>query len=92
LRAVLDPNVIISALLSSAVRWLAQVARTEPDPSTPGPARSADPDDDYLIALAAEHRAALVSGDRHLLDLRGSIPAFSPAEFLALLRDGPQAS
>lgn len=47
--------------------------------------RSADPDDDYLIALAMKHRAALVSGDRHLTDLQGTIPVFSPAEFLDYL-------
>jgi predicted nucleic acid-binding protein len=35
--------------------------------ATPVPARTADADDDYLIALAQAHGAdAIVSGDRHL--------------------------
>ena len=41
------------------------------------------PDDDYLIALAHSRDAALVSGDRHLLELAGKIPVFSPVDFLA---------
>ena len=44
--------------------------------------RSPDPGDDYLVALAASERATLVSGDSHLLALRGSIPVLSPREFL----------
>ena len=47
--------------------------------------RSADPGDDYLIALASAHRAALVSGDKHLLSLSSKIPVFSPRDFLELL-------
>lgn len=38
-----------------------------------------------LIALAERERAALVSGDNHLLDLRGTIPVYSPREFLELV-------
>jgi uncharacterized protein len=53
------------------------------DPEAPPPVRCKDPDDDYLIALAHSRSAALVSGDRHLLELAGKIPVFSPAEFLA---------
>jgi uncharacterized protein len=53
------------------------------DPVEPPPIRCADPDDDYLIALAHASDAALVSGDRHLLDLAGEIPVFTPAEFFA---------
>ncbi len=53
------------------------------DPGEPPPIRCADPDDDYLIALAHSCTAALVSGDRHLLDLAGEIPVFTPSEFLA---------
>jgi predicted nucleic acid-binding protein len=33
--------------------------------------------------VAHSQSAALVSGDRHLLQLAGKIPVFSPAEFLA---------
>jgi uncharacterized protein len=54
------------------------------DPSGP-PIRCADPDDDYLIALAHSRSAAVVSGDGHLLELAGKIPVFTPTEFFATL-------
>jgi putative PIN family toxin of toxin-antitoxin system len=133
-RAVLDPNVVISGLLSpkgapaqllsswqrghfevivspklleelrralaypklrrritaedaeAAGRWLSAGATHAEDPTDPAPVRSSDPDDDYLIALAAAHRAAVVSGDRHLLVLSGKIPVYSAREFIDLLR------
>jgi putative PIN family toxin of toxin-antitoxin system len=136
-RVVLDPNVIISALLSSeaaparAVRaWLqgefelvvsplllAELRRAlaypklrkriEPqeadrvvelllasatiaaDSKGPPPARSPDPGDDYLLALAEKERAALVSGDQHLLGLSEALPIYSPARFLDLLKKEP---
>jgi putative PIN family toxin of toxin-antitoxin system len=50
-------------------------------PADPPPVRSSDPNDDYLIALATVSGAALVSGDRHLLDLPGELPIYSPADF-----------
>lgn len=53
-----------------------------PDPRDPPPVRSTDPDDDYLLALAARERVPLVSGDTHLLALRNRSPVFSPREFL----------
>jgi len=128
-RAVLDPNIIISGLLSpgasparalqawhdgrfeliispalldelgraltypklrkripeesatAALELLARGARIEPDVPQP-PARSQDPADDYLLALAEAARAALVSGDKHLLVLRDQFPIFTAAEFL----------
>ncbi|HET8605548.1 MAG TPA: putative toxin-antitoxin system toxin component, PIN family [Gaiellaceae bacterium] len=56
------------------------------DPGTAPDPASEDPDDDYLIALAAAARVdALVSGDRHLLRLRETIPVQTPREFLQLL-------
>lgn len=133
MRAVLDPNVIISGLLSgtgaparllaawqdgrievivsplllaqleralaypklrahinaqdatAAVGLLAAGATSIDDPPQPPAVRSEDPGDDYLIALAAADRAALVSGDKHLLALRERIPVYSPREFLELL-------
>lgn len=49
---------------------------------------SADPDDEYLIDLARSAAAdVLVSGDSHLLDLRGIVPVMTPAEFLATLAE-----
>lgn len=53
------------------------------DPAGPPPIPCRDPDDDYLIALAHDRAAALVSGDDDLLELAGKIPVFTPAEFLA---------
>ena len=133
MRAVLDPNVLISALLSrdgsparvlrswldgelelivsdkllaeleraltypklrkritpaegaQFVELLRQGANLRPDPSEPPSVRSADVDDDYLIALAENTRALLVSGDRHLLALAKAAPIFSPTRFLAEL-------
>lgn len=58
-------------------------ARLAADPGTPPPIRCADPDDDYLIALAHSQNAALVSGDSDLLELAKKIPVYSPAEFPA---------
>lgn len=45
---------------------------------------SPDPDDDYLIALAASQSAdCLISGDTHLTDLTQTpIPVFTPRAFL----------
>ena len=133
MRAVLDPNVVISGLLSAsgapatvlsawregrfegivspllldelrrafsypklrrrisaeeaelAAHWLSDGATNVNDPSVRPPVQSADPGDDYLIALAAQEKAALVSGDKHLLDLRGHLPVYAPREFLELL-------
>jgi putative PIN family toxin of toxin-antitoxin system len=132
-RAVLDPNVVISGLLSPAgvpaqvlraweegrfeliaspllieelgralgypklrkripvedaeavVRWYGAEAIVVEDPSSDPPVRSEDAGDDYLIALAADQRAALVSGDAHLLALTGRIPVYSPREFAGLI-------
>ncbi len=133
MRAVLDPNVVISGLLSpdgspaqvlrafedgqfelvvsgallseleralaypklraripaddaaAAVLWLSEAATVVHDAPEEPPIRSEDPGDDYLIVLAATQRAALVSGDKHLLELAGRIPVLSPREFVDAL-------
>ena len=51
----------------------------------PSPFQSVDPDDDYLIALAAAARVPLVSGDHHLLDLSERLPVLTPRQFLDVL-------
>jgi uncharacterized protein len=77
-RRYVDPDAV-----DHYVGLLRRDATIAADPSEPPPIRCADPDDDYLIALAHSRRAALVSGDRHLLDLADRIPVFTAAEFLA---------
>jgi len=131
LRAVLDPNVLIAALISRVGAPAAVVARglagefeivvsdgllaelrqalaapklrkrvlpeeaeefvaliaahalSFDDLPSP-PRRSADPKDDYLVALAEQARGVLVSGDRHLLDLAAHMPVRTPRDFLSM--------
>lgn len=64
------------------VAWLSRSALLARDATLPPPIHAADPDDDYLLALAAEQRAQLVSGDGHLLALAGDYPIQKPADFL----------
>jgi putative PIN family toxin of toxin-antitoxin system len=128
LRAVLDPNVYVSGLLSPAgapaavlrawrrgrfevvvspllltelervlaypkLRKRISVAQAaaflslltgsaEAVPDTQAKIRTADPDDDYLIALAQQARAAVVSGDRHVLDLADRLPIFTARQWI----------
>jgi putative PIN family toxin of toxin-antitoxin system len=63
------------------VDLLRQAVRLAPDPEAPA-RRSADPGDDYLLALAEAERAVLVSGDQHLLALAGGLPILTPRAFL----------
>lgn len=70
---------------TALIEWLGRSATIVPDPGEPAPRASQDPGDDYLLALAAHERAALVSGDRHLLDLAGELPIYPPTGFLGLL-------
>jgi putative PIN family toxin of toxin-antitoxin system len=135
-RAVLDPNVLISALLSpkgapaqillkwrsgefeivisdaliselrralaypklerlvpasSASAYIALIEESairERDPDVyPLSARSRDADDDYLLALASEAAALLVSGDGDLLELASELPIHTAASFLSLIKD-----
>ena len=72
----------------AAVRWLSEGATHAPDPAGSPPVHSADPGDNYLIALAAREGAALLSGDKHLLELAGRIPVYSPRDFLDLVQTG----
>jgi uncharacterized protein len=71
------------SLVAIYLELVRREAKMAPDPSGSPPIRCADPDDDYLIALAHSQEAALVSGDSDLLDLADKIPVFAPAEFLA---------
>ena len=134
MRAVLDPNVLVAALLSRrgtpaqiVAGWLAgefelvvsetllaelERALAHPklrsrlsadeanafiallrhggllaaDPAEPA-SRSADSGDDYLLGLAEQERAVLVSGDKHLLALAEEFPVQTARAFLGNLAD-----
>jgi putative PIN family toxin of toxin-antitoxin system len=60
---------------------LRQGALVAADPPNP-PRRSSDPGDDYLLALAEQERAILVSGDQHLLALASEFPILTARAFL----------
>lgn len=66
------------------VALLRRGARLAEDPAEP-PSRSADPGDDYLLALAEHERAVLVSGDGHLLALADEFPVQTARAFLDTL-------
>jgi putative PIN family toxin of toxin-antitoxin system len=72
---------------SAYVSWVRHHSTLAEDPTEPPMVRCPDPDDDYLLALAIDRRALLVTGDQHLLGLRGDLPILTPAEFLATLRE-----
>lgn len=78
---------ITAADTEELLELLARSAVLLADSVDPPPVRSADPDDDYIISLAAAARAVVVSGDRHLTDLAGQLPVYTPAQFLDLLAD-----
>lgn len=92
-RALAYPKLarLIPAADADAFRaWIARSAVLAADPEVGPPIHSVDPNDDYLLALAAAERAILVSGDGHLTVLADRLPIRTPAEFLASL-DEPSA-
>lgn len=91
LRVVLDrPRFahLPSADIAAFHAYLRGVCLVQDDPAgAPADPSSSDPGDDYLICLAlAVPRRVLVTGDRHLLDLAGTIPVVAPRELLDALR------
>lgn len=72
---------IRGAQVDGFIATLRELAEIVPDPDAPPPVRSPDPEDDYLLALAARERTPLVTGDRHLLGLGERLPVYTPAEF-----------
>ena len=138
MRAVLDPNILIAALLSRSgtpaqiiSRWLAgdlelivsdalldeleralaypklqrRISAQEAHefvallrasavlaPDAEAPPRSADPGDDYLIALAESTHAILVTGDQHLLALAARLPIQGASQFLRMIEVGREAA
>ena len=71
---------------SAFVAWLRGHATLADDPDDAPAVRSPDPDDDYLLALAIDQRAFLVTGDQHLLGVGAGLPIVTPAEFVEKLR------
>ena len=71
------------------VAWLGRSGLLGVDPESEPPVHAVDPNDDYLLALAAVERAMLVSGDAHLTVLTDRFPVRTPAAFLAQLEDEP---
>jgi uncharacterized protein len=66
--------------------WIRDHGTVAEDPEGPPPVRSRDPDDDYLLALAIDRRAYLVTGDQDLLVLGDGLPILTPARFATTLR------
>ena len=69
------------------VNWIRDHASVAEDPTDLPPVSSRDPDDDYLLALAINRRAYLVTGDQDLLVLSSDLPILTPAQFAAKLRE-----
>jgi len=69
------------------VNWIRDHGRLADDPVGAPPVGSRDPDDDYLLALAIDQRAYLVTGDQDLLVLSAHLPILTSAQFAAQLRD-----
>lgn len=91
LRIVLDrPRFahLPSGDISAFHAYLRGVCLVDDDPAgAPADPSLSDPDDDYLIRLTlAAPRRVLVTGDRHLLEMAGTIPVVAPRELLDALR------
>lgn len=71
------------------VALVGRIGEHHPDPVVP-PDLTADPDDDYLVALTQAAGADyLISGDPHLAGLTGiAFPVLSPRAFLERLGSG----
>jgi hypothetical protein len=67
--------------------WIRDHGTVAEDPASPPPVGSRDPDDDYLLALAIDRRAYLVTGDQDLLVLSNDLPILTPTQFAAKLRE-----
>ena len=89
-RALAYPKLRTRVSGDEAARFVSMLRRGAvlvPDP--PAPARQpADPQDLYLLALAEDHHAVLVTGDRHVLELAGRFPIRTPRELLDALERG----
>ena len=69
---------------NALVRLIGRGAVMRADLSDPPPV-SRDAGDDYLVALARDSEAVIVTGDGDLLSLAPALPVFGPARFLEWL-------
>jgi putative PIN family toxin of toxin-antitoxin system len=69
------------------VTWIRYHGTLAEDPTSAPPVGSRDPDDDYLLALAIDRRAYLITGDQDLLVLGNDLPILTPAQFATKLRE-----
>jgi uncharacterized protein len=67
--------------------WVRAHGPLAEDPAGPPPVGSRDPDDDYLLALAINRRAYLVTGDKDLLVMSDRLPILTPAQFATKLHE-----
>jgi putative PIN family toxin of toxin-antitoxin system len=67
--------------------WVRAHGTLAEDPASPPPVTSRDPGDDYLLALAIDRKAYLVTGDRDLLAIATDLPILTPAQFATKLRE-----
>jgi len=79
------PSRISADQVGLFVALLDRAATRLSDPPDLPRVRSSDPNDDYVLALAAVARAMIVSGDRHLLELGDRLPVYSPSQFWSLV-------
>ncbi len=68
------------------VNWVSDHGTVAEDPASPPPVGSRDPHDDYLLALAVDRRAYLITGDQDLLVMSSDLPILTPAQFAVKLR------
>jgi putative PIN family toxin of toxin-antitoxin system len=90
-RTLADPRLrkrIAPEKAAALTSWVRDHGTLAEDPTDPPPVGSRDPDDDYLLALAIDRRAYLVTGDQDLLVLSDDLPILTPAQFAAKLREG----
>jgi putative PIN family toxin of toxin-antitoxin system len=67
------------------VNWVREHGTVAEDPASPPRVGSRDPDDDYLLALAIDRRAYLITGDQDILVLSSDLPILTPAQFTVTL-------
>jgi hypothetical protein len=76
----------LTSTSAAFVNWVRDHGTPAEDPETPAPVTSRGSDDDYLLALAIQRRAYLVTSDQDLLVRSNDFPILTPAQFATKLR------